>query len=557
MLVGSSRRFQWAWTGFVLALTVIPYLVNFWLTPKGQTYAWILPPYPADAYAYRAWAKQAFDGHWLFTLKFTALPHRPFLFLPFFLAAGRLARLGGIDIGLALLLLKSVGVVFFFRAFFGFLRHLKLTPFQSAAAAVFAGISSGLGGFAPLVFKEGLSRAWTPVDVWLVDSNTFWSLLWNPLFPFSLALMLLSVHWADQGLAQSDRGRAWAAGACLGALALLHPYPLAVLYPLLTVLCLFRRPKDWLPFWLRIVGASLPVALAIAALSFLHPLVRAHNDLGTEGSLSLFSYAAGFGLPLALAAAGFFAERDFAKKYWPLLSWLGVSLALTYCPVWFRTKYIFGAHLPICILAGAAAEPLLGSLPWNRAGKAALAALFLALTSYTQIRNFRAGLAEVRANDDGLFRIRDGMMDGLRYLETRSDHSALVFAAPPTSAKICAYSGDTVVWGHWAQAVDAKEREEWIRDIFTDDSGLSLDERRRKFWGSGVEYLFLDGSWRDGFRTGVASRLLADADKVFENSEVSIYKRAGRADRAGSPFSNSASQEFSTAVSRGSPISRR
>jgi hypothetical protein len=395
------------------------------------------------------------------------------------------------------------------------------------------------------------------VDVWLVDSNTFWSLLWNPLFPYSMALMLLAVRWADESLVENDRARAWAAGASLGALALLHPYPLAVLYPLLTILCIVKRRGDWLPFWLRIAGASLPVAAAIAALSFLHPLVRAHNDLGTEGSLALFSYLSGFGLPLALAAAGLFVEKDFARKYWPLWTWLGLSLTLTYCPIWFRIKYIFGAHLPICILAGAAVEPLLGTLPCRRAWKAALAALVLSLMCATQVCNFREGLEEVKANDDGMYRIGDGMMAGLRFLEARGDHSALVFAAPPTSAKIAAFSGNTVMWGHWAQGVDAREREEWIRNVFSNQSDLSVAQRRRRFWDAGIEYVFLDGNWLNGVRTGAAPEVLAGADKIFENSEVSIYERAGRVARAGSPFLNSASQESKTAVSSGSPMSRR
>ena len=79
-MLGASRRFRWTWTAFVLILTVAPYVVNRLATPKGDTYAWIVPPYPADSYAYRAWARQAFDGNWLFTLKYTALPAAPFSF---------------------------------------------------------------------------------------------------------------------------------------------------------------------------------------------------------------------------------------------------------------------------------------------------------------------------------------------------------------------------------------------------------------------------------------------------------------------------------------------
>ncbi len=470
---GAPRLFKRAWTLVILALTVLPYLINYWRTPHGETYTWMLPPYPADAYAYRAWAKQAFDGRWLFSLKFTALAHRPFLFLPFFLAAGRLARLTGADIGVTLLGLKSIGVVFFFWALFGLLRQLKLTPVQSIAAAALAGISSGLGGFAPLAFPEGLPRAWSPVDVWLVDSNTFWSLLWNPLFPFSLALILLAVRWADESLEENEPRRAWRGRGVPGrARSSSIRAPLAVLYPLFDGPLRRQAPQG--AGCRSGCGSSAPRLPARAVHRRAcpsDPLLRAHNDLGTEGSHALFSYLSGFGLPLALAAAGPFFVPGFAKKYWPLWAWLAISVALTYCPIWFRIKYVFGAHLPICLLAGAAAEPLLDELPWRRAGKTALAVLVLAAMSCTQFFNFREGLAEVETNDDGMKRIGDGKMAGLRFLEARGDHDALVFAAPPTSAKIAPYSGNTVMWGHWAHGVDAREREEWIANVFSNRSG--------------------------------------------------------------------------------------
>ncbi len=86
---------------------------------------------------------------------------------------------------------------------------------------------------------------------------------------------------------------------------------------------------------------------------------------------------------------------------------------------------------------------------------------------------------------------------------------------------------------------------------------MSVAERRRRFWGSGVEYVFLDGNWLNGIRSGAAPEVLAGAGKIFENSEVEIYERARGAGGAESPFLNSANQDSSTAVSSGSPISRR
>lgn len=555
---GASPRFERAWTALILVLTVLPYLANAWTTPKGEHYSWILPPYPADAYAYRAWARQAFDGNWLFAMKFTALPHRPFLFLPFFLAAGKAARATGLDIGVVLLLMKSAGVVLFFRVFFDFLRSLKLSRGQSTAAAVLTGISAGLGGFTPLVFPEGLPRAWTPVDVWLVDSNTFWSLLWNPLFPYSLALMVLAVDWTGRSLEAAEPRLAWRAGAALAALAVLHPYPLAVLYPLLTVLCAVRRGRAGLAHWSRSVGVSLCASAPIAALSLLNPLVRAHNGLGTEEPLALFAYAAGFAPPLALAAGGVLAGgRAFVRRHWSLMLWFALSLALSFLPLWFRTKYIFGAHLALCVLAGAAAEPLLARFHWRRGATAALAAVFVALASYSQVFNLRESLAETAANEDGQFRMRDGMKAALTYLAEHGSPSDLVFAAAPTSAKISAFSGKTVFWGHWAQSVDARERRAWMRGVFDASSDWTPEERRRRFWDAGVRYVFLDGNWRDGFAAGIGPLLLRDADKVFENSEATIYRRSARADDAGSPALKLTSHASSARTSLGSPISRR
>src|SRR5512135_1909724 len=49
-----------------------------------------LPPYPEDSLAYLAWERQAMSGAWLFGMKYTALPHAPFLFQPFFLVVGLL-----------------------------------------------------------------------------------------------------------------------------------------------------------------------------------------------------------------------------------------------------------------------------------------------------------------------------------------------------------------------------------------------------------------------------------------------------------------------------------
>ncbi|NNN04694.1 MAG: hypothetical protein HKL90_02210 [Elusimicrobia bacterium] len=522
--IGAPTSFRFFWTSFILFLATAPYFINAYRTSPGYTYDWMIPPYPVDTHAYRAWARQAYDGHWLFTLKFTALHNPRIIFLPFFLVAGLLAKISGADIGLVFLLMKSLGIVVFFASFFRLLRHFRLSPLQSIAASIFVGVSAGLGGWTPTLFPEGLSRNWTPVDLWLVDSNTFWCLLWNPLYPFSLALMLMSLIWADESVSSGKKPTAWLSGACLGALALIHPYPLVVLYPLLTIICIARRPKDWQPFWFRIIGASLPSSIYVAAVAIFDPMLRRHNALGTADAITPFAYLSGLGFLPWLTAAGAIQEKKFFRRYWPLLSWIGISAVLSYSSIWFQTKYIFGAHVALCVLAGAATEPILSSLGWKPRPAAACVALLLLAMPYTLTIHLRESLAMAAQNIGEDYYLSPEMKQALQYLEAHSSHSAVVFADPQTSAKVCAFAGNTVMWGHWAQAVDFEERQGWMRNIFSLGSGLNDAERLRLFWNSGVDYLFLDGRWRQGFKTAPAAGLLQEAKKIFENSEVSIYQ---------------------------------
>jgi hypothetical protein len=548
---GAPRRFLVAWTAFILVLTTAPYLVDFLLTPKGWSYAWIVPPYPADSYAYRAWAKQAFDGAWLFSLKYTSHPNRPFLFLPFFLFAGRLARVTGADIGLTLLFLKAAGTGLFFWAFGGLLRRLKMTPFQSIAACVFAGIASGAGGVLPLLSEATLTRAWTPTDAWLVDSNTFWSLLWSPVYPFSLALVVLCVRFADEAFGDGDARAAWLSGACICALAVLHPYPIAVLVPLVTALAIVRRPRHAAALWLRFAAAAFPGAAYAAGLSIFHPLIRAHNALGSEESVTIVAALAGLGFPLILAAAGVYAEgKAFARRHWFLLAWAGLSVGLALCPIWLRSKYLFASHLPVCLLAGAAAQSLLGDLRRN----ARVAALLMIAFPFTQLVHLSETFSEVSANPENGYRVSPGMREALTWLDEHADKSSRVFATAPTSAKVCAFSGDTVFWGHWAQAIDYDEQSDILKAVSSGDDWLPAAERRRRFWGFGVDYLVVDGKWVSVFATGQpAAALLVGAEPVFSNDEVRIYRRPD----AGAAALNRSRQASSTAVSPGSPISRR
>ena len=79
-------------------------------------------------------------------------------------------------------------------------------------------------------------------------------------------------------------------------------------------------------------------------------------------------------------------------------------------------------------------------------------------------------------------------------------------------------------------SVDRKAREEWFTSLFKEGSDWSDRRRSGEFWGTGIDYILADGRLEGMIeRNPVAWRvILADADRVFANNSVVIYRHRAR-----------------------------
>ena len=535
------RAFRWLWTTFIVLATSFPYLWNFAFTPPGHRYTWILPPYPADSFGYMAWSQQAANGALLFKVKYTALPQSAFLFHPFFLICGWLTRLLGCDVGIIHLAVKEIGVVLFFLAFYRYTDYLRLNGFQSLVGSVLVGISSGVGGLIGLL---GAANRFSivPADVWMPEVSTYWSLLWNPLFPYSLLLILLTIYYSDRGTRESRRADLWIAGLAAGVLALLHPYsqPLLLAFTLCIVL-VRRRRSDWLGYLLRYFAASLPFLIYVMLLSVFQPVIAQHSSQGAMRSPDISAYVLGFGLPLLIWALGFTAESGrWMKQYWQVVLWFVLALGLSYFPWWFQRKLIFGAHIPLCVLAAISFDLVLARYSSLRVRKWLLAAAVLTLLpllASTSIYLLVSERRELRGDAGDDYFMSSEMANGLKVLKQSSKPDEIVFATPATSSFIPAFSGNTVVWGHWAMAVDYSERKDWYAKLFNTYQNWDDEKRSSAFWGSGIEYIFADSYLKKSIEQDPIKWyvILRDADEIFRNGTIVIYKhRTGQGPAGGS-----------------------
>jgi hypothetical protein len=361
--------------------------------------------------------------------------------------------------------------------------------------------------------------------------STYWSLLWNPLFPYSLLLMLLAIYFLDRGTREGRTADLWHAGLSAGVLALIHPYSQPLLLAFAVIIVVVRRKADWLGYLLRFGAMLSPFLLYVVLLSIFQPVVSEHSSHGTMDSPNIAAYLLGFGVPLLMWVAGFAVGRGrWMKEYWQLVLWFVMSLGFAYLPFWFQRKLIFGAHIPLCILAAISFELLLARISKpavRRLSLAAAAVVLIPVLAITPVYVLKTLTGYVQSNAEGAYYLSGDMVNALQFLKQQNNPNGIVMATIVSSRAIPGLAGNTVVWGHWAMTVDLAARTEWYTQLFNRPQSWDDPKRAAEFWGTGIQYIFADGNLKQAMERNPWkwSVILGDAEEVFRNDTVVIYKR--------------------------------
>jgi hypothetical protein len=499
---GESLK-EWGFGLFLALVSSLPHLylwIRIW--EPGFIYGWGIPPYPEDVLAYAAWVKQAADGAWLFVVKYTAIAQEPQIVQPYFWAVGQLQRMLASSPGFALFVARAVAVAFFGKLLFVLLRQAGVRAEQRWGAALLIGFATGVGGF---FVGEGFAAA----DLWVVDLNVFWSLAWNGLFAFALCLLVSVAILFQRGLAATASDRRNLAflgvGVCLALLAFVHPYDVFVAACIGISLLVFAREgrslRELAASGAWIAVPALPAGLYQLQLSSTHPVLSRHAQMGGMESPSPLSYVLGIGLPLVFAAIGALATfskgkpgdegRGQADLRW-LVVWVGLCLVAAFLPIWFQRKMVFAIGIPIGVLASHGIERIAGSGPRRRIVYWSLIGVILVVSFAGSHRhNAEAAMAAIRSDPFAYFD-SDAFSQVGRFLDRETDANEVVLADLAVSRSVPGRSGNTVIFGHWAQSVDLRERADWFKQLFSAASPLSDHQKRRSLMGSPVSLVLVD-----------------------------------------------------------------
>ncbi|MDO8587243.1 MAG: hypothetical protein Q7T82_09405 [Armatimonadota bacterium] len=515
-----------------LLLSSLPYIFGYSLnTPEsrftGLTYN------IDDACVYLSWIRQAADGHFFIRNQFAIESQGNLQFNILFLALGWIARLPHIPL---------IGVFHLARLVFGALLLFAIYRFSGfflekqehrLAVLIVAAFSSGVGW----LFGGGTDRS-LPVDMWQPEAITFLSLYLNPLFLCAQILMVASLAYLLRARETGMARHALAAGAFLLLLANIHTYDVLTVGVVWIAYLIASSAAEMRLNLKTILLSCLAALIAAPALLYQWRLYNAEEvfrlRVQTETlSPAIWSYLAGYGIVLLLAAAALPAIIKRRDRSLLLAVWAVVGFLLPYAPLMQQRKLVMGLHIPLAMLA------VYTLISLSRRARLPLvwAAILLALIAIPSNILFMWRDAKWLAQNETATRMHRPFLDNsevsaLKWLDRHARDTDTVLAFPDVACFIPAFTGARTYVGHWSETPSfAWKLRVWrafVESDTSDDSRLNFLRRWRisyVWWNTTLKELpGPDGSSTSVFNPDKKPYL----QKVFESGGIRVYQAVSR-----------------------------
>lgn len=533
-----------AWGLVMAALTAAPYLWAIERAPENaqfQGFIWGVD----DGNVYLSWIRQAAEGRILLRNQYTTQPQNPHFFNIFLQALGRITAWTGRHPAVIFHAARLVGVVALLVCIYLLVAFLSPRRAVRWAALLLASLGSGLGWLVALMARsrpDYLLATLRPPDyapppphTWqtMPEAVTFLSMLLNPLFVWSMAVMCLVLIAALIAVERRSSGWAAVVGGLLLLVGNMHTYDVAVLHGALVVYALVMIRLGRLSRREAVVGYAIILAISAPAPFWAwwaarqDPAYQAKVDTPTLSPPPL-DFAMGYGLILLLAIAGAaYALRCRTEEPRLLLPvcWAGVNALLIYAPVPFQRKLAEGLHIPLCVLAAVAlvlmivprltrsvpaeSEPESGALAAearlhaslgpgrsSRTTPALVVALAVVLTMPSNALFVADCLANVADNNRALLYVLQppiylsfDEVRGLKYLARHADPDDIVLCSSLTGSYVPVRARCLVVAGHWAETLHFAEWVSYIGEYFRPGrSAQALEAATRRVGATWVVY---------------------------------------------------------------------
>ncbi len=526
----------------VVAISCLPYVVGYLATPPDQVFGGFLLD-EIDSNTYLAKMQQGARGQWTATLLHTPEDHPALFLYMFYLALGHFAAWLGLPLILVyhgarvlcgLILLISL---YLFLSLFLEERGVRWTAYWLAATG------SGIGWLVAALAGNLALGGISPIDFWLMEAYVFFTLFLFPQSALAMALLLGVLGGMSEHFRQAQGWRPWLfALGCGLALAVLNPYVVVVggivLAGYWLAIWIARRRLPWREA-VALTGLGVPLAppMVYYALQFKsHPIWASFLAQDVVPSPPIWYYLAGYGLIFLLALPGAWevlsrrAEQQLLLIAWPVMALLAV-----YVPLPGQRRLIFGAVIPLSVLAAIGLCTVVIPKVQN-----SRVAAWLSTCRYSRERLGRVlvALTVALASISNLFLLASATLsatlghpdlvqpvaveEAIAWLGEHSAPEAVILSSYRVGNIIPARIGRRVVWGHWDETAFYEEKKADVTDFF--NAGTSDVERQAILRRYEVDYVFWGPAEQamGGLDLSTASGAGYLKD-VYRNQEVVVY----------------------------------
>jgi len=541
-LEGRTRELRWAAAvaAVFMLLTCLPYLFGLALRQPGWYYSGLLTN-PDEHNVYLSLMRQAADGRLLFSDRFTSEPQRGLVLNVLWLGLGLFARLTHLPLPIVYHLARLVAGWLLLMAVYWLATRLLSTV---AARRIGFLLTATASGFGWAFHAEGGQPH--PIDygpgLVMPEAITFLSLLLNPLFCFSVFLMIAVIGLAADAFQSGSARRALLAGLAALVLGNVHTYDLlpvaAVTLAFLAHQLLTRRCGGR-----AVVLAVFIAALAAPAVGYQWWLLRSGEPGVVAKTVGQWEYsrgprylALGLGLPflLAISGAAMSVRRGAPDRTRLLALWLVLGFALAYLPVSFQRKLAEGLQIPICLLAAYALEAVS-----RRSARRVLVwgGLLIALSLPSNVFYVKRALADLVANNTSYIGnlmpplyLRPDQGQALRWLDERGRPSDLLLCNPFLGSYAPSLAGMRAYAGHWSETLDYLRK---ITELSAFFAAGTADAKREAFCRvHRMGYVLRDDTIYDTILLPPSAQPAASFDphesawllRVFQRDRVAVYQ---------------------------------
>lgn len=468
----SRQEWRWllVWSLVIVLITSLPALLAWARTPPGMYYTGQVLS-PADGNTYLNKMKQGAAGQWLFSIGYTSEPHEPVLLHPYYIVLGHLARWSGLPLSVIFQVFRALNSWLLLLGVYGFSAIFWADVAPRRLAFLFVALSSGLGWL--LVFFNIAST-----DLKVPESITFATMLANPHFPLSTALVVLSIMGGMLALHRRSWLYALLCGLGQTLLLFLHPYDIVITGATLAVYFLLGWHLHGWWSWpeLRYLALSglicLPAFWHNVNLYLLEGVWRLWQTQAPPPTPPLHTFMFGYGFLLVLAVMGgwtLFQKKlpDSTRKTQILVGWVVSISVIMFAPIppleAIQVRFSEGLHIPIAMLAAHG----LGVIAASKTGvlKTKVWLPVLLVLSLSNWLMFASAMWRVTVPEAPWFYTQDDVAV-MRWLDSHSQPSDVVLSLNWSGNYLPAQANVHMYVGHLYETIDYQKKVEQSEAFF-------------------------------------------------------------------------------------------